>query len=396
MKTFAALLAALALTGSLALPGSAADPYQFDVIAPMTGGGAFIGKGSADLVGVIEPFINKSGGIRGRPVKFVIHDDATSPQQDVQIINEIIAHKGVVVTGPDLVADCGAIAPLIKSGGPVVYCGSTGIHPDEGSFMFSCGVSTADTIAASVRYFHDRGLKKMAIMTSTDATGQDADRIIDAVFATPEIRDATIVSREHFAAGDVSVARPGSHACAKRPGAQALVAWTTWRRQAGNDFAGRFRRRSRDDPGCEWAREPHPTRQMKAYAGIMPREMYFPAPPALVPDTLPNGAVKRAVNEFQAAYKAAGIRPDIATTLPWDSIMLMVEALRKFGPDASAAQVRDYIAQSHFVGVNGSYDFKAHPQRGLDASAVVVVRWDAAKDNLGRRQPASSGGRRPL
>jgi branched-chain amino acid transport system substrate-binding protein len=375
MKTLAALLAGLALTGSLALPGSAADPYQFDVIAPMTGGGAFIGKGTADLVSVIEGVINKSGGIRGRPVKFVIHDDATSPQQDVQIINDIIAHKGIVVTGPDLVADCGAIAPLIKSAGPVVYCGSTGIHPDEGSYMFSCGVSTADTIAASVRYFHDRGFKKMAIMTSTDATGQDADRIIDGVFATPEIRDAAIVAREHFAVGDVSVA--AQIARIRASGAQALVAWTT-----GAPLGTILRAAS--DGGLDIPVVSGPGNltyaQMKAYTGIMPREMYFPSPPALVPDTLPNGAVKKAVVDFQAAYKAAGIRPDIATTIAWDSIMLMVDALRKFGPDASAAQVREYIAAARFSGVNGSYDFRAHPQRGLDANAVVVVRWDPAKD----------------
>jgi branched-chain amino acid transport system substrate-binding protein len=375
MKTLAALLAGLALTGSLALPGSAADPYQFDVIAPMTGGGAFIGKGTADLVSVIEGVINKSGGIRGRPVKFVIHDDATSPQQDVQIINDIIAHKGIVVTGPDLVADCGAIAPLIKSAGPVVYCGSTGIHPDEGSYMFSCGVSTADTIAASVRYFHGRGFKKMAIMTSTDATGQDADRIIDGVFATPEIRDAAIVAREHFAVGDVSVA--AQIARIRASGAQALVAWTT-----GTPLGTILRAAS--DGGLDIPVVSGPGNltyaQMKAYTGIMPREMYFPSPPALVPDTLPNGAVKKAVVDFQAAYKAAGIRPDIATTIAWDSIMLMVDALRKFGPDASAAQVREYIAAARFSGVNGSYDFRAHPQRGLDANAVVVVRWDPAKD----------------
>jgi branched-chain amino acid transport system substrate-binding protein len=375
MKTLAALLAGLALTGSLALPGSAADPYQFDVIAPMTGGGAFIGKGTADLVSVIEGVINKSGGIRGRPVKFVIHDDATSPQQDVQIINDIIAHKGIVVTGPDLVADCGAIAPLIKSAGPVVYCGSTGIHPDEGSYMFSCGVSTADTIAASVRYFHDRGFKKMAIMTSTDATGQDADRIIDGIFATPEIRDAAIVAREHFAVGDVSVA--AQIARIRASGAQALVAWTT-----GTPLGTILRAAS--DGGLDIPVVSGPGNltyaQMKAYTGIMPREMYFPSPPALVPDTLPNGAVKKAVVDFQAAYKAAGIRPDIATTIAWDSIMLMVDALRKFGPDASAAQVREYIAAARFSGVNGSYDFRAHPQRGLDANAVVVVRWDPAKD----------------
>jgi diaminopimelate decarboxylase len=42
--------------------------------------------------------------------------------------------------------------------------------------------------------------------------------------------------------------------------------------------------------------------------------------------------------------------------------------------------VRDFITQSRFTGVNGTYDFKAPPQRGLDANAVVMVRWESAKD----------------
>ena len=56
--------------------------------------------------------------------------------------------------------------------------------------------------------------------------------------------------------------------------------------------------------------------------------------------------------------------------------MLVIGALRKLGPNATATQIRDYFAQlKGFAGVNGIYDFTKTPQRGLDESSVYITRW---------------------
>ena len=47
--------------------------------------------------------------------------------------------------------------------------------------------------------------------------------------------------------------------------------------------------------------------------------------------------------------------------------------------DAQAADLRAYFNDlKGAAGINGFYDFKAVPNRGLDESNVVVTRWDAA------------------
>ncbi|HXF34105.1 MAG TPA: hypothetical protein VN603_05990, partial [Candidatus Acidoferrales bacterium] len=57
-----------------------------------------------------------------------------------------------------------------------------------------------------------------------------------------------------------------------------------------------------------------------------------------------------------------------------------VAAFRKLGTNATATQIRDFIANlKGWTGINGPYDFRAVPQRGLDVKAAVVVRWDTAK-----------------
>jgi branched-chain amino acid transport system substrate-binding protein len=51
--------------------------------------------------------------------------------------------------------------------------------------------------------------------------------------------------------------------------------------------------------------------------------------------------------------------------------------LRALGPDATAEQIRNYIANlSDFAGVDGLYDFKANPERGLGQDSSIVVRYD--------------------
>jgi hypothetical protein len=60
----------------------------------------------------------------------------------------------------------------------------------------------------------------------------------------------------------------------------------------------------------------------------------------------------------------------------------MITALRSLGTDATATQIRDYIDNIHdFAGIAGVYDFRDGSHRGLTAKDVVVMHWDATKNN---------------
>jgi len=72
--------------------------------------------------------------------------------------------------------------------------------------------------------------------------------------------------------------------------------------------------------------------------------------------------------------------PDVASALAWDPAMIVIDALRKLGPDATAVQLRDYIAQlKGFAGIDGIYDFTREAQRGLNLENAVVTLWDPGK-----------------
>jgi branched-chain amino acid transport system substrate-binding protein len=377
MKTLArslriAAVLCLAL-GSTVAPGfgQGPQPYELNVIMPMTGYGAFLGKGEKPALDAIEKIVNKSGGIAGRPVKFVIHDDQSNPQVDVQLANSLISQHVPVILGSSLVALCGAMMPLVKDG-PVLYCFSPGVHPEPGSYVFSSSVSTTDLIPVAVRYFRERGLTRFAVITSTDASGQDAERAINAVFALPENKGLSIVDREHFGVSDISVSAQMARIKAANP--QVLIAWSTGTPAGtllrGASEAGITIPILTTNGNLTYA-------QMAQYSSFMPKELYFPGVPCVAPNQVTDKATKNAVTTYQTALRAEGVKPDFMGSTAWDPAMIVITALRALGPNATAAQLRQYIANiDGWVGVNGRYDFRSIPQRGLDQSAVIMVRWN--------------------
>jgi branched-chain amino acid transport system substrate-binding protein len=135
---------------------------------------------------------------------------------------------------------------------------------------------------------------------------------------------------------------------------------------------------------------------LKQIATLLPRDLYFPD--SITELKLPEIAdlrARRAVETFRAAMSAVGIpQPDVPNAAGWDAGRLVVDALRKLGPDATPGQIRDYLAGvKDWVGIRGAYDFRAVPQRGLSQSAVVLVRWDGV---AGEWVVASKPGGLPL
>ena len=320
--------------------------------------------------------INKTGGVHGQNVHFVLHDDQTNPQTSVQLANRLIASKPVVLLGSSLVASCNAMAALMQNG-PVMYCFSPGIHPPAGSYAFTSSVSTLDVMGATIRYFRLKGWTRIAIMTSADATGQDAEQIFDELLARPENKDVTVVDRAHFNITDVSVAAQIEHIKEAKP--QAMIAWST-----GSPIATVFKgilQAGLDIPIATTGGN-QTYAQMKDYAAFLPKQLYI-ASPEWVPHqgviTL-DPAVEAVQKQFYDAFETVKIKPDSGAILAWDPAMIVVDALRHLDPNPSAAQVRDYIARlKGYAGIEGLYDFPKSPQRGLDINEIVVTLWSPAR-----------------
>jgi len=386
MKLRIALLSACVA----ALPAFAADPYKIDVITSLTGGASFLGKGEQQSLQLLQKSVNKAGGINGQPLEFMFYDDQSSPQTAVQLASQIKAKNPPLILGPSIVAMCNAAGALMKDG-PVMYCLSPGIHPPKGSYVFTSSTSTYDLAKALMRYFRLKGWKDIAVMTSSDASGQDAERGLNEAAAMPENKEIKIVARAHFNITDVSVAAQIENVKAAKP--QAFIAWSTGAPIAtifkGITQAGLDVPTATTDGNMTYA-------QMKNYADFLPKQLYFAAAMWAGYGQMQGipAPVEKENKAFYEEYKAIGAAPDLPASIAWNTGLIVVDALRKLGPKVTAVQLRDHLAGlKGFPGIDGVHDFAASPQRGLDLSDVVVTRWDPAKHVW---VPLSKAGGEPL
>jgi len=88
------------------------------------------------------------------------------------------------------------------------------------------------------------------------------------------------------------------------------------------------------------------------------------------------GPVKDAVERFLRTLGDAGIKIDGGTSAAYDPALIIVDALRKLGPAATAKQLREYLSTLQWPGSIGYYDFREKPQNGLTSKDTVIVCWD--------------------
>src|SRR6202012_6286137 len=100
------------------------------------------------------------------------------------------------------------------------------------------------------------------------------------------------------------------------------------------------------------------------YSAFVPKELYFTGFRVQAYKTAGAGPVRDADYQFIDAMKSVGIpNPDGTHMTGWDATLVVVDALRHLGTNATAEQLRNYIATLHgYVGINGIMDFRDQQQ----------------------------------
>ncbi len=152
------------MAAAMAATATAADlaPVEIPVIAPLTGGVGFLGQSLEHGLQVLESHVNRTGGIRNRPLHFTFLDDQGQPQLSVQVLNQLLTRNYHVILGSVMSANCRAMMPLVVDKGPVVYCLSPALGPPARSYVFSAGVSPTIEMQATVHFFLTSRLDRAA------------------------------------------------------------------------------------------------------------------------------------------------------------------------------------------------------------------------------------------
>jgi branched-chain amino acid transport system substrate-binding protein len=357
-------------------PVGAADtaPYVINVILPLTGPLAFVGTTDQRSLKIFEELVNKQGGIRGRPLQLVFSDDQGSPQNTVQLSSQILASKPAVVFGSASAGLCTASAPLFQNAKTLDWCFSPTFYPPLGGYVYPSLVGSKDLMRTQVRFMREHGIKRLAILSTTDVSGRTGEAELNDVLKEPEYRAVTLVADEVFGASDVGVGAQLAKIKAATP--DALMIWTsgpplgtalTGVRDTGLDALPIFASSS----AMIWS-------QITGLSSVLPKTLYFVGF-GFNSDHGRNDAATRKLKAFDDAMAAAGVHIDGVTGFAWDGASIVVDALRAIGPDATSEQLRSWISkQNSYPGISGIYNFQTD-MHGLGMNDVLVVRWDAQK-----------------
>ncbi len=386
--TIRSLLVAIALMAGFipAVGATKPDPYIIYVIDPLSGPNAYFGQQLQRVLQLYENVANNSGGIKGQPIHFQFLDDESKAQVAVELFGQLAAKHVPAILGPDSQSECRAVLPL-TSHGPVVYCFTPGIFPPPG-YLFSAAAGIDHTEHVLLKYAHDSGAKRLALLVETDATGQSSDKLLPQTLAKPDLAGMDVVVTQHFEPSALSVSAQVASIKAANP--QYLYVSAT-----GTPFQTVLR--GLIDGGLNipvvTSSANMDLKVLTPFGTSLP-PLAFNAPPSWNVAAMHDKPLKAVVDAYQGAYKSGGGIPSPNDEMAWDPASIIVASLRKLGTSATADQIHDFIENLHdFPGLGGYYDFRTGNQHGLGEDAVIVVSYDSAHQ---RFIPVSKPGGEPL
>lgn len=345
------------------LPGSG-QSFRVGVILPLTGPGGAIGQDFEIGLRTFEQIDPTAAQIG---IEFVVCDDETSPEGASSCALRLSQQDNVdMIYGPVLSGMHAGATPVL-AGGPPSITPSPYVSIEEGDPIFSGSGRSSDLDRTTLQYAADRGFERVAVLATTDTTGETT--VQNLMAANEEI--GLELAIERMGPGDVDVSAQVNRLLESDPqyiyigasGAATGVAIQSLS-QLGADLP----------TALIWS---NTTAAFLSAAGpSMPSETLYGIAPAWLPELLTDEERAQLVRDFKAAFEAAaGEPPSFVVQGGYDSFQLIASALLNAGNDRDA--IIEYLeGLTDFQGLNWSLSFSDTNHMGNPDGNYVMMRYD--------------------
>lgn len=210
----------LMITGCSAPGGStqsSADTLKIGLLVEQTGQFSWYGQEIVEGATLYQKQHPRAGDFK---IEFVTYDTGSDPEKAVTGFRKLVQQDNVAaVVGLGLTNEAAVVAPLALSLKVPLYVLSGSFQPPN-EMTFAMPVQIADGVAKGFAEFAKKGIKNVALLTTTDATGQVADALFPKVAAQ---NGMTIVATEHMNTTDVDASPQLTKIKQKNP--DLIVAW---------------------------------------------------------------------------------------------------------------------------------------------------------------------------
>ncbi len=358
------------------------EPYKIGAILSVTGAASFLGEPEKNTVLMLAEQINKTGGINGHPLEVIIEDSKSDETQAVLAAKKLIEKdKVLAIIGPSTTGESMAIIPIMtqaKTPLVSVAAGASITQPvQERYWIFKTAQYDTSAVEAIYNHMKNKGIKKVGIISITTAFG-DAGR--KALIEMAPKFGITVVADERYGPKDTDMTT--QIVKIKSAGAQAIINWSVGPGQVivtKNWHALKLAIPLYQSHG--WGSKKNLELAGKAAEGVI-----APLGRLVVWDKIPDKhpqkpILKKYVSDYESKYKS---EPGTFGGHAYDAFMMVVEALKKVGPDKK--KIRDYIETNikNWPGTGGIFNMSSKDHCGLDMKAfeMVIVKngdWEILK-----------------
>lgn len=341
------------------------EPIKIGMLIEQTGAFSWYGEENLNGAKLVVDEVNKRGGIGGRQVELVIYNTESSPEKAINGAKKLMQQdKVAAIIGLGLVSEAQAVAPIVEKGPPTFAL--SGAYKPGHRFMFGGTVFVGQTQERALRFLSDKGLKKIALITTNDATGQQAEAAIKAHAAK---FGAQLLGVWTFNPTDVDVTAQLTQIKAQSP--DAIVSWTVGK-PLGVVLKG-AKQLGIKNPIITSHGNLTPD-FLKGLSDLQNGPIYVFGTKDLIWREVPESDPQyKIIQEMQTAHqKAYGKEGGIGTGTGYDAMKQVLEAIEKVGTDPD--KIVEYIeGLKNWVGVVGVYNFSKDDHRGLTVDASVPI-----------------------
>jgi branched-chain amino acid transport system substrate-binding protein len=370
-KSILTVLSVMLLVICFAVKGYSKEPYKIGAILSVTGPASFLGEPEKNTAIMLQDQINKAGGINGTPIEIIIEDSKSAEADAVLAAKKLLEKDNVLaIFGPSTTGESMALVPIMNNAKtPLVSCAAgAGITTpvSERFWVFKTPQYDVSAVEAIYTHMKKKKITKIGIISISTGFG-DAGR--KALLDNAGKFGISIIADERYGPKDSDMTTQLTKI--KAAGAQAFINWSVGPGQVlvTKNWAD-LKMGIPFYQSHGWGSKKNIELAGKAAEGVI-----APLGRLVVWDKLANkhpqkALLKKYETDYKERYKGD---PGTFGGHAYDAVMIIVEAIKKVGPDK--AKIRDYIENNikNWPGTGGIFNMSDKDHCGLDMSAFEMV-----------------------
>ena len=370
-----AAAAAITLAAASIMCGGAIaqQPYKIGISAGLTGYAATVDRAWTDGVRVAVDALNARGGINGRKLEVIVEDNRSEPQEAVTVYRKMISSDKVDIflSGCVSAGNLAAAGIVVRAQIPMVLCSILPQVEDHVKWAFSTLPPARFEVEKRFEYLKENTqIRKVGVLHDPTPYANLQKGVAEKIAATYGL---TLAGVDQYKQDDADLSVQIGKMNAAGAGAILKIGL------GGTTMTAAKNIKQLGLP-LQMLTSIEDLAVFRPVSEVLGDKFFFVAAPSQIADALPEGALKKAINDFLVPWKARhGERDPNWAGRGWDAVMITAAAIQKAN-SFEGAKVRDALETvTGFQGTTGVYNFSAANHQGITVNPFALATIAAGK-----------------